>query len=403
MRRTLLTLCLTLVAVAGVAQNRVAIVTRDLSPETGQESVGSLLSLRLSVELEGRGYDLVELEEGGDRPGDASDPRVTLLDLGEVSTETDLVVIAFYRVEGGTIVIQFVLVDPLVDIVVGGVLTRQRTGINISTSVVDAIEELRPSLERWESDRSLLRTGPPPGTVERLVVRGSQEDVSVRFADLEIGSIRGGQIVVPYSPFPVDSVVPMTLSRPGYHEREVSVELDQAFVETTIPELFPASRIGLSLIWTSSYLAGAGIGVRAYPAADVFYVSGEFYHFLNPGTEGRAARVTDARLAAGLIFFAPESLVRPFVELGGGFILTDLDPGSGGHLEDDPVFRDAFVGAGVGVEANLGRWKPFARADIDYALGITLYNLLGNRWVSPPLIALPFPIPMLTVGVQHTW
>ena len=391
------------------AQNRVAIVTRDLSPEAGQESVGSLITLRLQLELEGRGYDLIELEDTGDIRGTTSDPRVTLLDFGDLSADTDLVVIAFYRVEGDAIVIQFVLVDPVVDIVVGGILTRQRTGINISTSVVGAIEDLRPSLVRWESDRSLLRTGPPPDTVERLVVFGPQEDVRVRFAELEIGQIRGGQIVVPYSPFPVGSVVPMTLSRPGYHEREVSVELNEPFVQTDIPPLFPASRVGLSVLWTSSYVAGAGLGLRFYPTPDVVYVSGEFYHFLNPGPEigpatvGRDVRVTDARVSGGLYFFAPEAPFRPFVELGGGMIITDVDAGAGGRLADDPVYRDVFVGLGAGLEANLGRWKPFGRADFDYALGLSTNNLLSRRWVAPPVTERLIPIPMVTVGVQHTW
>jgi hypothetical protein len=385
------------------AQDLVAIVARDLSSGAGQESVGSLLALRLGVELESRGYQLADMGDEAIAAGDTADPRVSTLDLDNLPEEADLLVVAFYRVDGSSIVIQFVLVDPVVDIVVGGVLTRQRAGFNTSAAIVSAIGDLQPALERWENDRSLLRTGPPPDTVERLIVTGSQEDVRVRFAELEVGRIRGGRIVVPYSPFPVGATVPMTLSRPGYHDREVTVVLDAPFVETPLPRLFPASSVGLSLLWTSSYVRGAGVGLRFYPAADLFYLLGEYYHFANPASGGRAIRVGDARLAGGLYVLAPESVLRFFAELGGGMILTDVDADSGGRLSDEPIYRDLFVGISVGIEANLGRWKPFLRADVDYALGVTRYNLLGNRWVSAPLTSLPFPVPMATIGVQHTW
>jgi hypothetical protein len=289
-----------------------------------------------------------------------------------------------------------------VDIVVGGVLSRQRAGLTISTSVDEAIGDLRPALDRWESDRDVLRRGPPPDKVERIFVTGPQEDVRVRFAELEIGEVRGGRIFVPYSPFPVGTTVPMILSKTGYHTRVQQVVLDEPEVETRLPSLYPASRLGLMALWTTSYVRGAGVGIRLYAEPDVFYVLAEHYRFMNPSAGGRATWVTDNRLGLGLYVGPPAALVRGFAELGGGVILTDLEPRATG-LVDDELYRDVFAGVSVGAELNLGRWKPFIRADVDYALGFTQNNLLGNRWLSPPVTSLPVPVPMISLGVQHTW
>ena len=383
-----------------------AVITRDIGEGEVQETLAALLARRLRSELERRGYELSPPGPESSGRGEANDPRVTMTVLAGVPDDVDLLVAAFYRLEGEAIVVQFVLIDPVVDIVVGGVLSRRRAGLTISTSVDEAIGDLRPALDRWESDRDLLRRGAPPDKVERIFVSGRQEDVRVRFAELEVGEVRGGRIFVPYSPFPVGTTVPMILSKPGYHERTQDVFLDGPRVEAELPMLYPAATIGLSALWTSSHVRGAGVGLRYYPAADLFYVLGEHYRFvgppLAPGAVGRAVRTADSRLAAGLYFAAPEAFVRPFGELGGGVIVTDLEA-SGGLLDDDALYRDVYVGVSIGAEINLGRWKPFARADIDYALGLTGNNLLGNRWYSPPLTALLIPVPMTTIGVQHTW
>lgn len=375
---------------------------RDLTDSPGRPAVAELLERRLRAELVVRGYTLADPGEDATGRGNAAEPRVTTIELTEVEQGTDLLVAAFYRSEGESIVIQFVLIDPVVDIVVGGVLSRQRAGLTISTSVDEAIGDLRPALDRWESDRDVLRRGPPPDKVERIFVTGPQEDVRVRFAELEIGEVRGGRIFVPYSPFPVGTTVPMVLSKTGYHTRVQQVVLDEPEVETRLPRLYPASRLGLMVLWTSSYVRGGGLGIRLYAEPDVFYVLAEHYRFMNPAAGGRATWVTDNRLGLGLYVGPPAAPLRGFAELGGGVILTDLEPPATG-LVDDELYRDVFAGVSVGAELNLGRWKPFLRADVDYALGFTRNNLLGNRWLSPPVTSLPVPVPMISVGVQHTW
>jgi len=400
-RRLLSVLSLLVFGATMLCAQRAAVVVREIGTEE-PGSLASLLLRRLNAELDSRGYALYDAVDRTIGATDPADVRVSQLELGEVPPDLDLVVAAFYKTEDDAVVIQFVLVDAVVDIVVGGVLSRQRLGLTIPTAVNAAIGDLVPALERWEADRDLLRRGPPEDKVERIFVFGPQEDVRVRFAELEVGRIEGGRLLVPFSPFPVGSVIPVTLEKPGYHPQTVDVSLTDRRVETEIPALTAAATFGLSVLWTSGYATGAGLGLRYYPSPDLFYLLGEHYRFSNSAGGAREVWIADSRIALGLYFTGPQGLVRPYAELGGGFILTDLEALSG-RLTDDPLYSDIFVGVSAGVELSLGRFKPFARADVDYALGITANNLLGNRWLSPPVTSLPFPIPMITLGVQHTW
>ncbi|TVQ26753.1 MAG: hypothetical protein EA382_04895 [Spirochaetaceae bacterium] len=386
---------------AGLYGQTVAVVSRDLTDEP-QPTVSALLVRRLTAELVARGYQLVDLGPAAHDRGDASEPRVSSVAVGEIPDGLDVIVAAFYRLDGDAVVVQFVLTDPVAGIVVGGVLSRQRAGLTISTSVDAAIDDLRPSLDRWERDRETLRRGMPADRVERIFVYGPQDGVRVRFAALEIGTVRAGRIFVPYSPFPVGSTVPITLSKHGYHERTVDVVLDGRRIETTLPSLTPAGTVGLSLFVTSSFLPGAGVGLRLYPAPDRFYVGFEHYRSIQPQPDVRAVRFYRSRLTLGLSPLSPDLRIRPFAEAGGGVIVTDLAP-IDRRLTDDELYSDVYVGVSVGVEAGFGRWKPFVRADVDYSLGFTRSNLLGRRWISPPVTSLPVPVPLATLGVVRTW
>jgi hypothetical protein len=380
---------------------RASVVVRELDADQ-PGALASLLRRRLESELSDRSYELFDLGEQSIGGVDATEFRIGQLDLGEIPSDLDLVVAAFYRTEDDAVVVQFVLIDAVVDIVVGGVLSRQRLGLTIATAVDSAIEDLVPGLERWERDQDLLRRGPPADKVERIFVFGEQEDVRVRFAELEVGTIQGGQLLVPFSPYPIGSVIPLTLQKAGYHSQTVEVALEARRVETEIPRLTAASSIGLSVLWTSSYVAGAGLGVRYYVEPDLFYVLGEHYRVFGGGDGPRDVWSADSRIAIGLYMAPPQSLLRPYGEFGGGFIQTDLEA-QDSRLRDDPLYLDFYTGVAVGLELSLGRLKPFVRAEVDYALGVTVNNLLGNRWLSPPVTALQFPVPMITLGVQRTW
>ncbi|HKJ85055.1 MAG TPA: hypothetical protein VKA06_03210, partial [Spirochaetia bacterium] len=140
-------------------------ITRDIGEGEVQETLAALLARRLRSELETRGYELSPAGADTSGRGDPDDPRLTMSLLAGVPDDVDVLVAAFYRLEGEAIIVQFVLIDPVVDIVVGGVLSRRRAGLTISASVDEAIDDLRPALDRWETDRDLLRRGAPPDKV----------------------------------------------------------------------------------------------------------------------------------------------------------------------------------------------------------------------------------------------
>ena len=395
---------------AGFAQERSAgVVVRDLSVTEGDTVVGSLLKGRIESRLGDRGFSIVQIDPeavDGTVRTDASEPRVSRAIGVEASDDTELVVAAFYRIEEDAIVIQFALLDPLVGVVLGGVLTRVRTGLTISTSIDEAIDELEPVLDRYEDDS--YRLDPPAGKVERVVVAGPQEGVRVKFANIEVGSVRSGQLIVPYSPFPVGTAVPVTLSKPGYHEVEIEVLLESVRNTAEVPALYPASRFGMGFEYTIGYGIGFGAGLRFYVVADQTFIGLDHYQSMERSllTTSRTTRHYDFGLNVGQYLVLPhDSIVRLGVAGGAGFVVTDLDsavvtaPES--YLSDDALYTDIYVSGEPFVEVNLGAFKINARIKLHYALGIG-NNLLGNRWIALPSVA-GLSIPSVSVGVLRTW
>lgn len=395
---------------AAFAQERSAgVVVRDLSVQEGDTVVGSLLKSRLESRLADRGFAVVQIDPeavGGVVRIDAFEPRVSRAIGVTAAGDAELVVAAFYRIEDDSIVIQFALLDPLVDVVLGGVLTRVRTGLTISSSIDEAIDELEPALDRYEDDS--YRQDPPANKVERVVVTGPQEGVSVKFADIEVGSVRSGQLIVPYSPFPINTSVPVTLSKPGYHSIEFEVLLDSVRNTTQLPTLYPASRFALGFEFTLGYGMGFGASLRFYTEADQTYIGLDHYQSVERlfPSDSRITRHYDFGVNVGQYLLLPyNSLMRFGVAGGVGFVVTDLDsaletaPGS--YLSDDELYADFYLAGEPFVELNLGAFKIVSRLKLHYALGIG-NNLLGAKWIAPPSIA-GIPIPALSLGVARTW
>jgi hypothetical protein len=409
-KRFAVLLLLTVSLATGFAQEQSAgVVVRNLSVQEGDSGVGSLLKSRLESRLGDRGFTIVEIDpdavDGAVRI-DAFEPRVSRAIGVDASGDAELVVAAFYRIEDDSIVIQFALLDPLVDVVLGGVLTRVRTGLTISTSIDEAIDELEPALDRYEDDS--YRQDPPAGKVERVVVSGPQEGVSVQFANIEVGSVRSGQLIVPYSPFPVGTSVPVTLSKPGYHDIEFEVLLDSVRNTTQLPELHPASRFGFGLEYTLGYGLGFGAAIRTYIVADQTFVGLDHYQSIEePSLPGsRTTRHFDFALNLGqYLVFPYRSAVRFGVAGGVGLVVTDLDSAAEtapeSYLSDDALYTDFYVAGEPFVELNLGAFKVNVRMKLHYALGIG-NNLLGARWIALPSVA-GIPIPAISLGVLRTW
>ncbi|HET6451112.1 MAG TPA: hypothetical protein VFI08_07355, partial [Spirochaetia bacterium] len=305
----------------------------------------------------------------------------------------DLIVAAFYLVEGDGLTIQFALYDPAVKVVLGGVLTRARKGLTVFASVSDAVTEFRPAVARYREGG--YKVEPPSGIVQRIVVSGPQEGSRVVLVDKDFGTVSGGRLVVPYTQFLVGSSIPVRVTKEGYHPYSGTLTLSAPEMDITIPPLHRETRVDLEARWSFGFAAGAGLGARFHVVPDSLFVGLEAYRSLEPSTVWGSDVVrhydVNARFG-GYVLFPYSSFFRVYVSAGLGMIATTVEGVSGRDYTDyyvvvgDPTAE--FTVAGI---------KIFARPDLHYALGLG-YNLLGREWIRTPL-----GLPPLTVGVGLSW
>jgi hypothetical protein len=305
---------------------------------------------------------------------------------------TDVVVAAFYLVQGDTLVIQFALYDPKVKTMLGGVLTRARKGLTLFATVSEAVTQFGPAIQRYVQGG--YQVEPPTGIVERIEVTGPQDGSRVVMLDREVGTVSGGSLVVPYTQFEIGTTIPVRVTKDGYHTFEGSYKLSSPQVSLHLPALRRETRLDAQLVWTFGEATGLGFGGRVHIIPDTLFAGIEHYRTFDYGSFAVAAvRHYDTNVqVGGYIIFPPTSFIRLHLALGAGLIVTDV-AGIGGQ-----EYMDWYILAGdPTAEVTLGPVKVFFRPELHYALGVG-YNLLGRTWIRTP-----YGIPPLTIGVRYSW
>lgn len=382
------------------AQDSAAIVTASLDPERGDSLTedivataleGALTDAGLLVLPERRSISAPEAGEPG-RPTLPDEQRITLI-LGEEDLpEAEVVAAAFYLQEGDALVIQFVLYDPVVDTVLGGVLTRTRSGLTIFTAVQEAVADFEPSIERYVAGG--YQYEPPPGIVERITIRGPREGSSVFLIGERVGEVAGGELVVPYTQFEVGNTLQVELRREGYHDVVESFLLEDSQVDLALPPLRPETRFEGRLRWSLGLTRGIGFAARYYLTPDTLFLGVEQHRSLQGSSAAtRDVRNLDYNIRVGrYLVFPYDSFFRASLAAGLGVVLTDVQG------QRQRAYTDSYVIVGdPTLELSLGRTRIFGRLDLRYALGLG-YNLLGRSWIRTP-----FGLPPVSIGVGYTW
>ena len=369
----------------------------DLSSEPAPGRIRDVVFERLRDRLDSFGFDLSVEPIFEHRPEstdlDRFDVRIAQTIGTSISDEVDLVVAAFYRLEGDQLAIQMTLYDPRERTVVGGIFSRARTGLTLFTTVDRAIAEIDETLARYIDERYEYR--PPSGIVESIVVRSPAEGADVLFAGRNAGRITGGRLDVPYTPFPVGTVVRVDLRKDGYHETTHAVRLESEQAEVSLPGISRTGRYAGYVHSTYGAIMGLGVGLRVYAVPDQTFIAFEQYRSTLPGDGPgkRGVAFTDLSVALGqYLFFRQDSFFRLNVSLGFGAIVTNIS-----SIEDGGFVDYYLALVNPALELNFNSWMLFVRPEARFTLGFG-DNLLGRTWMR-----VPFGIPPVTLGVVRRW
>ena len=356
------------------------------------ELVESILESELGAMLNRKGVEVlgrvpIPFAPGGPEPPD--EERATQLLGGLDAKGADIVIAAFYLARASELTFQFVLFDPEVDVVVGGNLSRARKGLAAFASIQAAVTAFEPAVERYVE--GAYRVEERTGYVERIVVEGPQDGSSGVILDRDYGKVSGGKRVVPYTQFAMGAMVPILVSKDGYHPRSVSVTLDEAQETVRISPLIRETRIDAGARWSLGQAAGLGFGSRFHIQPDTLFVGLEAYRYLESDSlENRIVRHYDIGASIGrYVGFPYSSFFRIHLSVGVGRIVADVEGIPGRE------YADYYLSLGdPTAELRFGRLSVYARPDIRYALGLG-YNLLGRQWVRTP-----YGLPPITVGAR---
>jgi hypothetical protein len=358
--------------------------------------VEDILASELIAALQNAGMTVapgrLTLSRGSDQPRLPDEQRVSYLLRGLDAGGANVVVSAFYLVQGETLVIQFALYDPAVRTMLGGILTRARKGLTLFASVSEAVQQFGPAIQRYVQGG--YQAEPPTGIVERIQVSGPPDGSRVVFLDREVGTIAGGTLVVPYTQFEIGSTIPVRVSKDGYHSFEGVYPLSSPRVSLALPALRRETRLDADLFWSFGEAVGVGFGGRIHIVPDSLFLGIEHYRSLDfASLSTNLVRHYDTNVQVGqYIIFPYTSIFRLHLAFGAGLIMTNVAGIAGRDYDDWYVL----VGDPT-AELALGPVKIFFRPELHYALGLG-YNLLGRTWIRTP-----YGVPPLTVGVRCSW
>lgn len=322
-----------------------------------------------------------------------SERRVSRI-LGELdSGDSNVVIGVFVLNVEDELFAQFVLYDPRVNTVLGGVLTRLRRGMNVFAGVESALEKFDAVVRRLVSGGYFAEE--PQGLVESITVRGAGEGAEISLVDRVVGNIRRGELLVPYVQYEIGDPIRVVATKPGYHRIEQARELEERIVVLDLPRMKRKTRVDIAARWTTTMVRGAGIAARFHLNPDVLFLSFEQYRTFEPepASNARPVYYYDYNLGIGrYLLFDYRSPLRLHLSVGAGVIVSDV-----GGL-DGRDYADWYLVMGdPTLELQLGRLALFARTDLRYALGLG-YNALGRVWIRSRGGFVP-----LTAGVRWSW
>ncbi len=269
-----------------------------------------------------------------------------------------------YLLSGSRVTVLLAAREPQRRAVVGGGVYAGTADLALVTTVRQAAEETVAQLSAAAAvDGELPR---PPVVLLQLTLLSRDEGATVLLADdAEVGTIRNGELEMPFVPVAVGSELTVRLRRDGYYPMTHTIEITRERMVTDLPSLRPQVDWEIGLSWMPQRWAAAAVGFRRYVVPERLYLQstnqlGTRYRF----TEGsRASGLFDTRLAfGGYAIAAPQRPFRLGFATGVGLTLTVLSGEEQAYFFADPYFN-VFS---VALKWQFDRFAPYLQLDAVY-------------------------------------
>lgn len=383
----------------GEDQRRAAVLTvTDLSEPRNPDPYQRIITESLTAEIRNAGFVLVpdtdwQLEQDH-LEIDSADLVLgpNALAIGS-AVAADVVATGFYRVdpERQRILIEVKFYEVSQQRLIGSVIRSGRLGLavynTVNSAVLEVISKLKQPLPPLP--KAVVRRDQ---SIRDLTLLSDIEGAEIALAGEPVGTIFDGRLVVPTVTAPI---IKVEQSKEGYHPKSQVITLGPLVDTVSLPPLLKASQWGSEVLWTIGQTLGLGLGLRYYPAPDLWYLSFDDYYYVQHTLTDGALPVhhSDARLLVGrYLLRGPEKAFRFGVASGLGGIATWFT------IPDQPFYVDLYISPiNMFVEWNRDRWALFFRAEGRYSIGFSK-GILGRGWLS-----VGDGPPPLTFGVMRKW
>lgn len=381
-------LCCFLVPLASVAAQQgadpgVTVVYEDEGTVVAPPEIPQALRSRVSTALQEAGFEVTEASTEPEASTEGSDE----------AEASGLLLLVGYELFGNELRLRFRLYDTQEAVALGGSVARGRVGLSLYNAVDDAINRIRPELQRYLDEPYTFTS--PIDEVESITFRSRDEGAVVFFGGGRVGRIYDGTLRLPYTPFAVGSQVRVDIAKEGHHGIGYEVALNERDNVVQLRRLPRRHRYGAQVLWTTGQAQGLGVGFRYYAVPDYTFVQVERSFYMQ-GDVNAGGSVYHNDLALSLsqyVFFPHESLVRITLGAGFGVVLTDFADST------LPEYADFYLTVlSFGLELNLNSWAVFFRPQLRYAPGVGNDNLLGRSWIETEAYG-----PPLSLGVLRKW
>jgi hypothetical protein len=317
----------------------------------------------------------------------------------EAGREADatIVVGSTALVERRELVMTFRVIDVASERLIEAAFSPTLVGVTVHNRIDEAVTDLARRLEEFLANPE-ERASIAPFALS-VTLFGAPEGMAVSYPGSEpLGFVRGGELELPFEPYPVGSRLLLEKTHPGYHSDEETVELTSPRNTFDLDPLWKETVWAGEAFWTTGQLAGLGLGVRYYLQPDYWFLAGEnyFYMQLSPYENANPVAHNDIQAWTGrYLLFDYDSSFRFGVGAGLGVILTRV------FEAENFLFTDFYLNLlTIWLEYNTRSWTYFFRMSNKISLGIG-NHLLGAGYMSvyDPTSDGDFEMPAMTVGV----
>ncbi len=372
----------------------------DLSETEENSKYEKIITDQLIIELENSGFNVLQRKRMEEVLADSGLNRQELVSGANIiplarQLGADLAFSGFYRVENKMLLLQIKCYNVAQEVLLGAALKTGRLNLSIYNLINRVVGEILPRIRVIR--KPVNEIAAVRDQVRKITLLSPDEDMEVSLAgERRVGRVVNSRLVLPFIPFKISSELILEKRKKGYYPDEERVVLEEESLEIELRPLRKQTRLATEMYWTYGQLLGIGLGQRYYLKPDYWFLSGEFYYYIQHSFVENSRPVShyDLKFLFGGYPFTPVgSRFRIGLSSGIGGIMTSYSvPGM-------PVNRDIYLNVlNIWLEWNLGsKWTLLLRQEGKYSLGLE-GGLLGRGWL---MVGDHFP--PLTLGLVRKW